>query len=130
MFSYLLHPFKGVSSTTLQGPNTVITNPKYQILTNYHIYHLHQGKSRWHSCHVLVYISPVLTYLLGTVPCTLTMGYQLLTTYHEAPPSHLRLHFQFLKRHVSLFLHQREILPKMKLHKLLDHFSSYSPEFT
>ena len=30
---------------------------------------LHQGtsKSRWHSYHVLVYISPVLTYLLGTV---------------------------------------------------------------
>ena len=26
-----------------------------------------QGKSRWHSYHVLVYISPVLTYLLGTV---------------------------------------------------------------
>ena len=36
---------------------------------------VHQGKSRWHSYHVLVYISPVLTYLLGTVPCTLTMGY-------------------------------------------------------
>ena len=28
---------------------------------------LHQGKSKWHSYHVLVYISPVLTYLLGTV---------------------------------------------------------------
>ena len=24
---------------------------------------------------ILVYISPVLTYLLGTVPCILTMGY-------------------------------------------------------
>ena len=34
---------------------------------------IHQGKCRWHSYHVLVYISPVLTYLLGTVPCTLTM---------------------------------------------------------
>ena len=32
-----------------------------------------QGKSRWHSHHVLVFISPVLTYVLGTVPCTLTM---------------------------------------------------------
>ena len=38
---------------------------------------LHQGKSRWHSHHVLVYISPVLTYLLGTVP--LTMGYSKKT---------------------------------------------------
>ena len=28
---------------------------------------LHQDKSRWHSYHVLFYISPVLTYLLGTV---------------------------------------------------------------
>ena len=29
---------------------------------------MRQGKSRWHSYHVLVYIySPVLTYLLGTV---------------------------------------------------------------
>ena len=36
---------------------------------------LHQGKSRRHSYHVLVYISPVLTHLLGTVPCTLTMGH-------------------------------------------------------
>ena len=32
-----------------------------------------KGKSRWHSYHVLVNISPILTYLLGTVPCTLTM---------------------------------------------------------
>ena len=36
---------------------------------------LHQGKSRWHSYPVFVYISPIWTYLLGTVPCTLTMGY-------------------------------------------------------
>ena len=36
---------------------------------------LHQGKSRWHSYLVLVYISHVLTYLLGTVPYILTMGY-------------------------------------------------------
>ena len=28
---------------------------------------IHEGKSRWHRYHVLVYISPVLTYLLGTV---------------------------------------------------------------
>ena len=34
---------------------------------------IHQGKSRWHNYHVLVYISPVLTYLLGTTVCTLTM---------------------------------------------------------
>ena len=39
---------------------------------------IHQGKSRWHSYHVLVDISPVLTYLLWTVPCTLTMGYLIL----------------------------------------------------
>ena len=36
---------------------------------------VHQGKSRWHSYHVLVYISHVLTYLFGTVPCTLRLGY-------------------------------------------------------
>ena len=36
---------------------------------------IHQGKSKWHSYHVLVYISPVLTYLFETVPCTLTVGY-------------------------------------------------------
>ena len=36
---------------------------------------LHQGKRRWHSYHVLVYIGSALTYLLGTVPCTLTTGY-------------------------------------------------------
>ena len=35
---------------------------------------IHQGKNRWHSYHVLVYINNVLTYLLGTVPCTLTIG--------------------------------------------------------
>ena len=34
---------------------------------------IHQGKIRWHRYHVLVYLSPILTYLLGTVPCTLTM---------------------------------------------------------
>ena len=38
---------------------------------------LHQGKSRWHSYHVLVYISPALTYLLQTVPCTLTIVYSV-----------------------------------------------------
>ena len=38
---------------------------------------IHQGKSRWHSYHVLVYISPVLIYILRTVPCTLTMGYYM-----------------------------------------------------
>ena len=35
---------------------------------------IHQGKSRWHSYLVLVYISHVLTDLLGTVPYILTMG--------------------------------------------------------
>ena len=35
---------------------------------------IHQGKSRWHSYLVLVYMSHVLTYLLGTVPYILTMG--------------------------------------------------------
>ena len=35
---------------------------------------IHQGKSRWHSHHVLDYISHVLTHLLGTVPCTLIIG--------------------------------------------------------
>ena len=35
---------------------------------------IHQGKSRWHTYLVLVYISLVFTYLLGTVPCILTMG--------------------------------------------------------
>ena len=45
-----------------------------ETICNGYIY-LHQGKSRWHSYHVLVYLSHVLTYLLGTVPCTLTMGY-------------------------------------------------------
>ena len=34
---------------------------------------IHQGKSKWHSYHVLVYISPVLTYLFGAVPCILTI---------------------------------------------------------
>ena len=34
--------------------------------------HLHQGKSRWHR-HTMYWFT-VLTYLLGTVPCTLTMG--------------------------------------------------------
>ena len=38
---------------------------------------IQQGKSRWHSYHVLVYISPVLTYLLGTVPSILTLRYFL-----------------------------------------------------
>ena len=38
-------------------------------------YPIHQGKSRWHSYLVLVYIRHVLTYLLGTVPYILTMGY-------------------------------------------------------
>ena len=36
---------------------------------------IHQGKSRWHGHHVLDYISHVLTHLLGTVPCTLIIGY-------------------------------------------------------
>ena len=34
-----------------------------------------QGKSGWHSYPVFVYISLVLTYLLGTAPCTLSIGY-------------------------------------------------------
>ena len=37
-----------------------------QILCNFQNPH-QPGKSRWHSYHVLIYISPVLTYLLGTV---------------------------------------------------------------
>ena len=36
---------------------------------------VHQGKSTWHRSHVLVYISPVLTYLLGSVPCIFTIRY-------------------------------------------------------
>ena len=35
---------------------------------------VHQGKSRWHSYLVLVYIIHILTYLLGTVPYIFTMG--------------------------------------------------------
>ena len=31
--------------------------------------------------HVLVYISPVLTYLWGTVPCTLTMVYHFFSEF-------------------------------------------------
>ena len=30
-------------------------------------------KSTWHRSHVLVYISPILTYLLGSVPCIFTL---------------------------------------------------------
>ena len=36
---------------------------------------LHQGKSTWHRSYVLVYISPVLTYLLGSVPRISTLRY-------------------------------------------------------
>ena len=36
---------------------------------------IHQGKNRWHSYLVLVCRSHVFTYLLGTVPYILTMGY-------------------------------------------------------
>ena len=52
----------------------IIHDHPSMICINIYIY-IHQGKSRWHSYHVLVYICPVLTHLLGTVPCTLTMGY-------------------------------------------------------
>ena len=40
-------------------------------------------KSRWHTYHVLVYISPVLMHLLGIVPCTLTMT---ISTCHQGAP--------------------------------------------
>ena len=37
---------------------------------------VHQGKSRWHSYHILVYISPVKNLPFGDgAPCTLTMGF-------------------------------------------------------
>ena len=44
-----------------------------------------QGKSRWHSYPVFVYISPVLTYLLGTAPCTLTIGYNKICKHPMDP---------------------------------------------
>ena len=51
-----------------------------------------QGKSRWHSYHV-VYISPVLTYLLGTVPPTLAMGYIQIHTVRLKKRSRLEINF-------------------------------------
>ena len=49
------------------------------VLTSFQTNQRTPGKSRWHSYHVLVYISPVLTYLLGTtVPCTLVAKLQHL----------------------------------------------------
>ena len=41
-----------------------------------HIYiYIHPGKSTWHRSHVLVYIGPILTCLLGSVPCIFTLSY-------------------------------------------------------
>ena len=63
------------------GSNIMIDNThcqcrSWQAKTGFHVNFpgcIHQGKSTWHRPHVLVYISTVLTYLLGTVPCIFTL---------------------------------------------------------
>ena len=50
---------------------------------------IHQGKSRWSRNHVLAYISPVLTYLLGTVPCTLTIRYMIAGCRGKRAKTHI-----------------------------------------
>ena len=46
---------------------TFLNTAKPQIQSYIQPQQLHQGKSTWHRSHVLVYISPILSYLLGSV---------------------------------------------------------------
>ena len=58
----------GIFSREKQVVQTFILGSKWEMWIFQGLVRYTRVKGRWHSYHVLVYISPLLTYLLGTVP--------------------------------------------------------------